>query len=113
MKKILWIAQVVTYDGVAHAGGQNFNFYLKKLNENPDITIRTVGFAERNDLSRLTYDKYHIENKVFCEESEVGKLKGKCDSIFSKFLIFNRYAGIVKGYKINKIKSYLREIRKM
>ena len=113
MKKILWIAQVVTYDGVAHAGGQNFNFYLKKLNENPDITIRTVGFAERNDLSRLTYDKYHIENKVFCEESEVGKLKGKFDSIFSKFLIFNRYAGIVKGYKINKIKSYLREIRKM
>ncbi|NBI71344.1 glycosyltransferase [Clostridiaceae bacterium] len=113
MKKILWIAQVVTYDGVAHAGGQNFNYYLKRLNENPAISIQVAGFAQKNELSKLTYDKYHIENRVFCEESEIRKFAGKCDSFISKLLIFSRYAGIVKGYKVKKIKSYLRELRKM
>lgn len=65
MKKILWISLRAPYDSVAHAGGKDHNYYLKKFHNSKMFEIRLISFCFPYEKEKLDLHKYGINNDIF------------------------------------------------
>ena len=89
---ILWIALCAPYDVVPHAGGQNLNYYLKKLSKEDNIHINFISFCEEKEIDLLDLHNFDIESTIFCEEKECTKIQCKINNLLMRFNPINSYA---------------------
>lgn len=64
-KSILWISPYAPYDRVAHAGGQDFNHFLKYLNSTHFFDIHVASLCFKEELRYLDLDCYGISNTIY------------------------------------------------
>jgi glycosyltransferase involved in cell wall biosynthesis len=56
--KLLICSNFVPYDTVAHAGGQNHNYYLKKLINEKKFEIHLISFASSKESEKIDLNQY-------------------------------------------------------
>lgn len=103
---ILWISRYAAYDTVRHAGGQNFNFYLKRMS-NERTKICMVAFCTAEEKDKIDCEKYGIESQLFCIEDECSRLKQKLINYEMRFSPFNKYGNFCDLFVSNKVIKYL------
>lgn len=113
MKKVLVISFDVPFDNVGHAGGKTHNFYLKKIKEDKEFEPYLISFGIPEHLSKLDLDKYGIDNKIFIirPEKRYRILRGIVN-ISSRYNPWNRYAGIIPQYYINRIMNHIKTMKR-
>lgn len=111
MINVLWIALCAPYDNVAHAGGQNFNYYLKKLNKEKQINLEIISFCDLNEYKQLNFDKYDIQGQIFCAESEMAKFFTFLNNLEMRFNPLNKYANFLDIYTSQRIIKELKKKR--
>ncbi len=113
MKKVLVISFDVPFDNVGHAGGKTHNFYLKKIKEDKEFEPYLISFGIPEHLSKLDLDKYGIDNKIFIirPEKRYRMLRGIVN-ISSRYNPWNRYAGIIPQYYINRIMNHIKTMKR-
>lgn len=112
MRKVLVISFDVPFDNVGHAGGKTHNFYLKKIKEDKEFEPYLISFGIPEHLPKLDLDKYGIDNKVFIIRPEKRyKLLRGVVNISSRYNPWNRYAGIIPQYYINKIMGHIKKMK--
>lgn len=113
MKKVLVISFDVPFDNVGHAGGKTHNFYLKKIKEDKEFEPYLISFGIPEHLSKLDLDKYDIDNKIFIirPEKRYRILRGIVN-ISSRYNPWNRYAGIIPQYYINRIMNHIKTMKR-
>lgn len=109
-KKILWISRYVAYDTVRHAGGQNFNYYLKQMSKE-DFDICMVAFCNKEEIQRIDSEKYGIKSHVFCMEDEYAHLKQKYINLEVRYSPFNRHGNFCDNYVAKKILKYTKNLK--
>lgn len=66
MINVLYISLNVPVSNSPHAGGQLAHYYVKKLNENPDINLRIISYCSEKDESlKLQLDKDGFNGECF------------------------------------------------
>ncbi|WP_022756617.1 glycosyltransferase [Butyrivibrio fibrisolvens] len=91
---VLWLSMMAPYDTVSHAGGQTENYYLKKLANNRDISMRMLTLCKPEEVDRLDFEKYCIENDYYIRPRK--GLKGNALRVYSwisKCFLWNKYIG--------------------
>lgn len=111
MIKVLWIALCAPYDRVPHAGGQNFNYYLKRLNNEKNIKIKLITFCKKNEFDKLDMKDYHIDSNVFCEEKEKTFLGVMMNNYIMRFNPFNKYANFLDKYTENRTLNECKKLK--
>lgn len=57
---LLWFSPYAPYDTVKHAGGQDFNHFLKYLNYKKQFEIHVATLCLTNDIDKLDFSSYNI-----------------------------------------------------
>ena len=61
---ILYLSNAVPYDGIRHAGGKTFNYYIKNMSCCADCNIRVIAYAKKKEKEYFDSDKYSISCDV-------------------------------------------------
>ena len=59
VKKILYIGMYMPYDSVRHAGGQVFNYYVKRMAGLADVKL--LSFADKGEIEKSTLEGYGVD----------------------------------------------------
>lgn len=93
-EKILWISPYAPYDGVAHGGGQNHNYYVKYFHKTGRYDIMLLSLCRQSETGRLDLDSYGIRNRIgVMDPSGPARLVWRCVSGFSYRNPFDRFGG--------------------
>lgn len=104
--KILWLSPCAPYDTIAHAGGQNHNYYLKYLKKNTDFDITLLTVCSRQEKEKLDLDRYEIDNIVKVYDDT--KIIAKFQVIWGKIYIV-RDGGLFNNAKYHLLMKALKE----
>lgn len=61
MVDILYIANALPYDKIAHAGGKTFNFYVKRLISTRLAKVKVIGICKEEEMSKLDNKEYGFD----------------------------------------------------
>jgi glycosyltransferase involved in cell wall biosynthesis len=95
-KKLLYISPFLAYDNVPHAGGKSHNYYLKKLNEDPEFEVKLVTFCKKEEEKYIDFKKYNLDYKVTVLKNN-NKLKELKNKVINSNP-FDRNAGMCPKY---------------
>ena len=59
--KFLSISPVSPYDGIGHAGGKTYNYYLKNMSKK--IDVNALLFCPKNEEDKTDLSEYQIDYK--------------------------------------------------
>ena len=113
MTDLLWISYCAPYKQVAHAGGKNHYYWLKKIEEDKEFDIKLVTCCASNEYEAFQAMEYPFE--CFCcvaSNSRFGKLWQKLQSlVLAPYSVF-RFAGSIAMYKILYIRKVVRSLKR-
>lgn len=113
MTKLLWISFCAPYSQVAHAGGKNHYYWLKKIQEDNSFDIKLItccNSREYDDFCDMRYPfEYHC---CISHNSVLGKIWQKMQSIVLSPSYLFGFAGSIAMHKIIFVKKWVRELKK-
>lgn len=112
MEKLLWISLCPPYDKSPHAGGQNINYYLKRVSSEDTFDLTVVSFYSESEYKNLDLEYYRINSFLFQSEPR-SNLVRLLNTLEKKYSILNPYANFCDLYKANCIRTQLKKIQKL
>lgn len=109
-KNILIISPFVPYDKVAHAGGKSHNYYVKRLNQDDEFSIKLVTFGKISDKNKIDLDKYNVDYQVSFYPEDNFRIK--ISRLYNKLNIFSKHQGMYTSFFKKQIKYKLEELKK-
>lgn len=61
---ILSVSQSLLYEGVPHAGGKTYAYYMKAIAEDPDFSLSIVCFCVKGEESKAEFEKFHANGTL-------------------------------------------------
>lgn len=113
MTKLLWISYCAPYRQVAHAGGKNHYYWLKKTEEDKSFDIRLITCCGSDEYAKFLEMKYPFAcHCCVAAGSAAGKLWQKLQSVLLAPYSIMRFAGSVAIYKILYVKKTVRSLKR-
>lgn len=113
MTKLLWISFCAPYRRVAHAGGKNHYYWLKKIQEDNSFDIKLITCCKLSEYDDFCDMKYPFEyHCCISHKSALGRIWQKMQSLLLGPYFLFRFAGNIAMYKIIFIKKWVRELKK-
>lgn len=110
MKKVLYISYFAPYDKVDHAGGKVHNFYVKKMQQEPELDITLLTMCYQREVEKLDLEQYGIAHQlVVLDKNPVQKLWRKFYSGFSYFNPWDSYSGVLLNYERHCLKKMIKQ----
>lgn len=110
MFSVLAISPTVPYDRVPHAGGQTFNYYMKKLNEYSDFDLRVLAMYRPEEKVYFDHDAYGINCACYPTQ---GSLLLNCRRVIEDiFGAFGKASNpMLSGYKCHTLLRACRRLK--
>ena len=110
MKKVLYISYFAPYDKVDHAGGKVHNFYVKKMQQEPELDITLLTMCYQREVEKLDLAQYGITHQlVVLDKNPVQKLWRMFYSGFSYFNPWDTYNGVLLNYERHCLKKMIKQ----
>ncbi len=110
MIRFLSISPVIPYDGIGHAGGKTYNFYLKKLNLSDDVDLNVLAFCRKRDAELCDLEKYHVRYKlIFSSGNFITNMKHLFFDLLGWAMGHSKMFSL---YKLREIMAYLKKLKK-
>lgn len=110
MKKVLYISYFAPYDKVDHAGGKVHNFYVKKMQQEPELDITLLTMCYQREVEKLDLEQYGIDHRlVVLDKNPIQKLWRMFYSGFSYFNPWDAYNGVLLNYERHCLKKMIRQ----
>lgn len=97
------------YDGVQHAGGKVYNYYLKKISQHAEVTL--IAGALAGEAEKSTVEKYGIRPYYISFDEVKNLYIKKVFSFNSKINPFHKYGHITTRYRAKEILKKVYELK--
>ncbi|WP_342757080.1 glycosyltransferase [Kineothrix sedimenti] len=98
-KSILWLSPYAPYDSVAHAGGQDFNHFLKYLHATQHFDLHVASLCLKDEIPFIDLNQYGISNTLYTiNKSKIMFHIGLIVDRLSKYNIFDSCGGLLTPY---------------
>ena len=68
---ILYVSDCIPYDGIPHAGGKTFNYYIKRMADRHSDKITIVGLCKQEDKKKFDLVHYGIDCYPICSRGSI------------------------------------------
>lgn len=112
MTKLLWISYCAPYKQVAHAGGKNHYYWLKKVEEDSSFEIRLITCCKYDEYDKIKKMDYQFD--YYCcvsGNSYWENLWQRMQSIVLAPYSLHKFAGCVAMYKVLYVKRLIRRMK--
>ncbi len=115
MKEVLIISPFVPYDKVPHAGGKIHNYYIKRLNKEPNLNIKLVTFASVEEINFIDLESYKVNYDIsyYSDGSVSRDIKRIILNLNSKLNPIHKNGGVCSGFIKYHIRKKLHELKKL
>lgn len=66
--KLLYISNALPYDGIRHAGGKTFNYYVKQAAQQNQMEIKVISLCKSEEICKIDSSKYGFDCRYVCSK---------------------------------------------
>lgn len=109
--KILYISYCTPYTRAFHAGGQTFNFYIRQMARQQNITVDLISFCDPEEVENVDLEEEGICTHLVIRPKGIKRLFGRIVSINSKYNPCHKYCTMMTTYSAKIMLSRIKELR--